>query len=116
MDTANKLISINIAEDSTDLHIRKKRVIDNTQNGHHPAQHLARAPYIVNILKNGVPHCAGTILESDVILSSLACLQRDNSHYSVFSGSTIKHEGNHHNISNRQYVYGVNRLGNSSDY
>ena len=50
------------AEESTSLHIRKKRVIDKTRNGGSPIQ-LSMAPYIVNILKNERSHCAGVILD-----------------------------------------------------
>ena len=109
-------MSINIAEDSTDLHTRKKRVIDRTRNGHLPVGHLTRAPYIVNILRNGVPHCAGAILEYDVILSSKSCIGEDYHQFSVLSGSPMRHEGTHHNITTGIFRLAANRLGNSANY
>ncbi|XP_033227067.1 chymotrypsin-1-like [Belonocnema kinseyi] len=66
--------SIGGAQESSDLHIRKKRVINRTNNGQVPGS-LQRAPYIVNIVKDGLSHCAGIILDSDIILTVPSCIK-----------------------------------------
>ena len=80
-----------------------------------PARSLTRVRSIVNILRNGIPHCAGAILEANVILTSRTCIYGDFHRFSVLSGSTDKHEGTHHNITHRAFVSTVNHLGNYSN-
>ena len=94
----NKLIRIFSAEESSSLHIRKKRVIDLTPNGGEPIQ-LLRAPYIVNILKNGRSHCAGTILDANIIITIPSCIvQIPGVKYRILSNSVLKNNGTPHRV------------------
>ena len=103
----------NFADYSSELHIRKKRLLDQSPNGGRSVQ-LTMAPYIVNILRNGVRHCSGTILHPDIILSVISCTWTPFPvSVSILSNSPMRNEGTHHNITNQ--VFGtVNYLGNSS--
>ena len=92
------------------LHIRKKRVIDRTRNGGMPV-HLSRAPYIVNILKNEISHCAGTILDTDIIVTTPYCIaERPGVTYTILSNSALRNNGTPHHIikrtSNPAYAFG----------
>ena len=76
--------------------------------------HLTMAPYIVNILKNGVSHCSGTILDPDIILSVTPCISTPfPASLSILSNSPMRDEGIHHNVTNQIFGNG-NNLGNSS--
>ena len=87
-------------EQSSSLHIRKKRVIDLTRNG--GPVHLSRAPYIVNILKNGESHCAGTILDADIIITTPYCIdERPGATYRILSNSRLRNNGTPHHVTSR---------------
>ena len=83
------------------MHIRKKRVIDLTRNGGRPI-FLSKAPYIVHILKNGMSHCAGTILYADIIITIPTCiLERREVAYTILSNSVLRNNGTPHHIQRR---------------
>ena len=88
-------------EESSSLHIRKKRVIDKTRNGGQPIQ-LSRAPYIVNILKNRISHCAGAILDADIIITIPNCIvNTPGVTYTILSNSALRNHGTPHHIERR---------------
>ena len=90
-----------VAEESSHLHIRKKRVIDKTRNGELSIQ-LSMAPYIVNILNARTSHCAGTILESDIIVTSPNCVSENSgTNFTILSGSVMRNGGTPHRIIGR---------------
>ena len=83
------------------MNIRKKRVVDLTQNGGTPI-HLSRAPYIVQILQNGMSHCAGAILDADIIITTRYCVaQNPGMTYTILSNSALKNNGTPHRIKKR---------------
>lgn len=81
------------------------------QNGEMPVL-LKRSPYIVNILKDGFSHCAGIILDHDIVLSVSPCITALASHvtFSILSGSPMRNHGIHHNITNRM-AFSKSNLG-----
>ena len=91
-----KLICIMIVEKSSDLHIRKKRLIDKTPYAN-SAVRIQDIPYIVNVHKNGTPECGGSILSPQIILSAAHCFQ-SLAEYSIRSGSSYADRGIVHNI------------------
>ena len=98
------------ADASSSLHIRNKRVIDKTTNGGLPV-HLSMARYIVNILKNGVSHCAGTILDSDIIITTPKCIdKRPGDMLTILTNSRLRNNGTPHRVtrssSNVQFGFG----------
>ena len=94
------------ADVSSSLHIRKKRVIDLTHNAG-PVQ-LSRARYIVNILKNGERHCAGTILDADIIMTTHYCSdERSGAIYTILSESRLVNNGTPHHVIRRLFVQGI---------
>ena len=87
--------------ESSSLHVRRKRVVDLTRNGGIPI-HLSRAPYIVNILKNGISHCAGVILDADIIISTEDCIaEMPGVRYMILSNSALRNNGTPHHIVRR---------------
>ena len=81
------------------LHSRKKRVIDESPAGGSPV-HLSMARYVVNILRNGVSHCAGAILAADIIITIPFCVEtHDNVTYTILSNSRLRNGGTPHHIS-----------------
>ena len=64
---------------------------------------IHEVPYIVNILKNGVPNCGGSILLSTLIITAAHCI-KDDAIYSVLSGSRHENRGIPHNIT-RKIIY-----------
>ena len=84
------------------LHSRKKRVIDNTATGGLPI-HLSMARYIVNILRNGVSHCAGTILDEDIIISTSFCVSESGATYTILSNSRLRNNGTPHRIIRKSF-------------
>ena len=104
---SNKLICIFSAEESSGLHIRKKRVIDLTRNGGIPIR-LSRARYIVNIQKNGVSHCAGTILAADIIITIPKCIAEIHGvTYTILSNSALRDNGTAHHVERRSSEPGM---------
>ena len=92
------------------MHVRRKRVIDTTRNGGIPIR-LSRAPYIVNILRNGISHCAGVILEADIVITARLCVaETPEVRYMILSNSALKNNGTPHRIerksSNPVYRFG----------
>ena len=97
----NKFIRIFSAEESSSLHVRRKRVVDKTRNGGIPIP-LFRAPYIVNILQNGMSHCAGAILDADIIITTPYCFSEiPGIKYTILSNSALKNNGTPHRIIGR---------------
>ena len=92
------------------MHIRKKRVIDLSRNEGRPTP-LRRAPYIVQIQKNGRSHCAGTILDADIIITIPNCiLEIPGVVYTILSNSALRNNGTPHHIARRSSTA---RFGNS---
>ena len=88
-----------IFAESSNLHVRRKRIIDPTW---HRNQNLTQhVPYIVNIIIDGIPHCAGSILLAHIILTAAHCVNHDLSHYRVLSGSQFANQGIPHNITRK---------------
>ena len=111
----NKLLEFPFAEESSNLLIRKKRVIDKTRNGGLPIQ-LSRAPYIVNILKNGRSHCAGAILEADIIITTRLCVAEiPGVTFTILSNSALRNNGTPHHIVRRSSNPGFG-FGDSFNY
>ncbi|XP_033226980.1 brain-specific serine protease 4-like [Belonocnema kinseyi] len=89
-------------QESSVMHIRKKRIIDKTPSGRLPEK-LERAPCIVNILKNGVSHCAGCILHSMIVITAAYCV-RDTypfAKFTILSGSEMRNNGTFHRIQRK---------------
>ncbi|XP_033227449.1 phenoloxidase-activating factor 2-like [Belonocnema kinseyi] len=82
---------------SSDLHIRKKRIIDTSLNGNRPVS-LQQAPYMVNILRNEISYCGGSILDPTIILTAAHCVSEDIGFYSILSNSAIADRGVRHKI------------------
>ena len=61
---------------------------------------MVRVPYIVNIFKNGITHCAGTILSPIMIITAAHCVE-DTAMYHILSGSSCVNLGKHHNITRK---------------
>ena len=100
--------------ESSELHIRKKRLIDKTNIRSLPVQ-LTMAPYIVNILKDGNSICAGTILDPEIILTVENCFKEDlQSRIIVLSGSAVRNEGIPHNLTGRMFVSPTGLCNNNS--
>ena len=103
------------ADVSSSLHIRKKRVIDKTANRGLPV-HLSMARYIVNILKNGVSHCAGTILDADIIITTPYCIDERPGVYTILSNSRLRNNGTPHHITRTSSppLFGFGNFSNDS--
>ncbi|XP_033231729.1 trypsin-4-like [Belonocnema kinseyi] len=70
---------------SSNIHIRKKRVIDYTKEGAKIFK-ITQFPYIVQVLQKGIKICSGTILSPDYILTAKVCADEAKEEYSVESG------------------------------
>ena len=67
--------------------------------------HLSRARYIVNIQKNGRSHCAGTILDADVIITSHYCIdERPGVTFTILSNSRLRNNGTPHHVIRRSFT------------
>ncbi|XP_033229407.1 trypsin-1-like [Belonocnema kinseyi] len=82
-------------EDSSDIHIRKKCLIDKMPHKH-VASKIQGVPNIVEVQKNFVTACAGSILASAIILTAAHCLSAKNVGYSVLSYTPLKKFGTRH--------------------
>ena len=82
---------------SSNLNIRKKRIVDRTTHGSTPLE-IAQFPFIVNIQINNKSSCGGSILSSTKILTAAHCLRFHDQEYSVLSGSHYKNSGIRHRI------------------
>ena len=96
------MIFVKFAEKSADLHVLKKRLIDNTPWINKQVM-IENIPYVVNILRNGVPNCGGSILYPDIIITAGHCVIY-NTTYTILSGSRYINRGNHHNVI-RKIIY-----------
>ena len=59
---------------------------------------IHQAAYIVNIQKNGISECAGTILTAIMIITAAHCFDDKSARYNVLSGSAWRHNGTFHTI------------------
>ena len=91
------------SEESSDLHVRKKRIIDLSLNRDQPMM-TEKVPYIVNILQNGVSACGGSILSTNIVLSAAHCFLERKVKYSLLSGSRYVDRGVLHKIM-RKIIY-----------
>ncbi|XP_033223513.1 trypsin-like [Belonocnema kinseyi] len=104
MRAPNIVILEGASEESSEIHIRPKRVIDLTNVGRWPV-HILSASYIVNILKDNISACSGSILSARFVLTVCQCvyplpLER----YSILSGSEMSTEGTNHAMKKLIYV------------
>ena len=88
-----------ISEESSDLHVRKKRLIDKSEFGDRPIE-IGHVPYIVNIHKNGKTNCAGSILAPNIIITAAHCVY-DDAWYIILSGSSHENHGVPHNVTRK---------------
>lgn len=105
----DKFIFRNLAEiSSSDLHIRKKRIIDNSQ---HPTivKSIKEVPYVVSIHKNENLICGGSILSSYLILTAVTCIG-DAQEYHISSGSSNVSLGIRHEIRRKILYAPVNTI------
>ena len=101
-----------LAEESSDILVRKKRIIDETENGNRPVP-IQEVPYIVNVIENRRPVCGGSILLPNLIISAAHCVE-DNANYIVLSGSSQLTRGIQHNVT--RIIFHPNRPGHKFDY
>ena len=90
-----------LAEESSDILVRKKRIIDKTENGNKPVA-IENVPYIVNVLENRIPNCAASILSPNIVITAAHCVE-DNSNYTILSGSSFINRGNRHRVTKIQF-------------
>ena len=86
------------SEESWDLHVRQKRLIDNTPGGNRRVN-IQQVPYVVNIRDNGYRNCAGSILTPYIILTAAHCVEEHESNYSILSGSAYANNGTFHHVT-----------------
>ena len=71
-----------LAEETFDLHVRKKRLIDLTPEGNMPI-YYTRVPYLAHIKRYGKLNCAGSILSPHHILTTNECIFEPKSAYRI---------------------------------
>ena len=71
-----------LTEETSDLLVRKKRIIDLTPGGNQ-AVHFSRVPYIVNIKQNETLNCVGSILSPYHILTANRCILEQITAYKI---------------------------------
>ena len=60
------------------------------------------ARYIVNILRNDVSHCAGAILDDDIIISASFCVADQRGvRYTILYNSRLRNNGTPHFITRK---------------
>ena len=59
---------------------------------------IEQVPYIVNIQKNNVSNCAGSILDPHIIITAAHCFRQTDVTYRVLSGSAFRNAGIPHKI------------------
>ena len=69
---------------------------------------IEQSPYIVNILINNVPTCAGSILSPIVVLTAAHCVFENNWQYTILSGSHFTNRGRPHDLRNKIIHPGYN--------
>ena len=92
------------AEQSSDILIRKKRIIDHRKS--YAVSSIGTVPYIVNIEKFGDNSslCGGTILEPHIIITTAQCVPDHNTQYRILSASHLRNRGNVH-IIRRKFIH-----------
>ncbi|XP_033223502.1 trypsin-like [Belonocnema kinseyi] len=96
--------------DSSNLHIRQKRVINIRKQGDGPVT-IGTVPYIVNIRRDNISECAGTILSAVHILTPYQCVYPASlERYTILSESAMRNSGYLHTIKKRTLVEPNKRL------
>ncbi|XP_033225731.1 trypsin-like [Belonocnema kinseyi] len=97
-------------DESSDVHIRQKRVI-NLRNERDGPLHIRGVPYVVQILKDNITVCAGTILSAVYILTHRSCvLASQMGRYTVLSGTVTRYNGTIHTFRGKILVVPNPRL------
>ncbi|XP_033217787.1 trypsin-6-like [Belonocnema kinseyi] len=81
-------------EESSELHIRKKRLIAKFLSLHRGVS-IQHARHLVNILRSEVSHCVGNILLPSIIIAPASCFVQAAT-YVVLSGSSQRNRGMRH--------------------
>ena len=71
-----------LTEKTSDLLVRKKRIIDQTPGGNQPL-YYSQAPYIVNIKHNRRVSCSGSIISPHHVLTSNRCILEAKTAYEI---------------------------------
>ena len=85
-----------LSDRSGDVQIRKKRLIDTVSNRYIPTD-IDKEPYVVNILKDGIPNSAGSILGPHIIIT--AAHSSWGFDISILSGSSNVNRGQPHSVT-----------------
>ena len=93
-------VLIKFAEESSDLLVRRKRLIDRSRNGNRPVTRIQDVPYIVSVYELEEFSCSGNIILVNVIITTAVCVFNGNipEIYSVRSGSAYRQAGNPHRV------------------
>ena len=84
-----------LAGESSDILIRKKRLIDRTLGGNRPVSRQ-QIPYIVNLRENGFFKCGASILSPHVVITTAQCVRKVGVKYTILAGSIKRNYGSNH--------------------